>query len=151
MDGFYDIAFCLCKRSDDPDKEALLVDICLGVAAIAAEANDHFTSRKFKQQALDFQLEYLQGIGMEDGILSRCYCELAIALIQDHEYDNAVENLLRGIEINTRIEAFSALAYANLGLVYIFREEYEAAENILSIALARQESMFGKMDSVSFR
>ena len=151
MDGFYDLAFGLCKRSDDPDKEALLVDICLGVAAIAAEANNHSTSRKFKQQALDFQLEYLQGTGMEDGCLSRCYCELAIALIQDREYDNAVEKLLRGIEINTRIGAFSALAYANLGLVYIFREEYEAAEKILSIALARQESMFGKMDSVSFR
>lgn len=127
------------------------MDICLGVAAIAAEANDHDSSRKFKLKALDYQKEYLRGTDIQDARLSRCYSELAIAKIQDGDYDNAVNNLLQGIEINTRIGSFSALAYANLGLVYTFQGKYGAAEDVLGFALAKQEAMFGKMDSVSFR
>ena len=141
----------LCEKSDDPDRESLLVDICLGIAAIAAEANDHEKSREFKLKALKCQLEYLYGTDIQDARLSRCYSELAIAEIQDREYDNALANLLRGMEINTRIGSFSAVAYANLGLLYTFQEKFEAAEDILNFALSKQEAMFGKMDSVSFR
>ena len=55
------------------------------------------------------------------------------------------------MEINDRIGSFSALAYANLGLLYTFQEKYKAAEEVLGSALSKQEAMFGKMDKVSFR
>ncbi|KAF7509241.1 hypothetical protein GJ744_008301 [Endocarpon pusillum] len=151
FDGFYDVALNICENSDDPDRESLLVDICLGIAAIAAEANDHKSSRAFKLKALDYQLQYLQGTDIQDARLSRCFSELAIALIQDKDYANAENNLLQGMEINNRIGSFSALAYANLGLLYTFQEKYEAAEEVLGWALSKQEEMFGKMDKVSFR
>ena len=151
FDGFYDLALNLCEKSDDPDRESLLVDICLGVAAIAAEANDHEKSLEFKVKALNYQLKYLCGTDIQDARLSRCYSELAIAQIQDRDYDNALANLLQGMEINIRIGSFSAVAYANLGLLYTFQGKFEAAEDTLSFALSKQEAMFGKMDSVSFR
>ena len=100
---------------------------------------------------MNCQLEYLRGTDIQDARLSRCYSELAIAQIQDGDYDIARANILQGMEINARIGSFSAVAYANLGLLYTFQEKFEAAEDILSFALSKQEAMFGKMDSVSFR
>lgn len=88
---------------------------------------------------------------MEDSRLSRCYVELAVALIQDCEYEDAIEKLSRGMAIKDHIGSFSALGFANLGLVYTFQGLHDFAEKALSTALWKQRSLFGEMDNVSFR
>ncbi|KAL9074686.1 MAG: hypothetical protein Q9161_002054 [Pseudevernia consocians] len=57
---FYKRALDICKRSDDPEKASLHVDICLGIATIAAETNKQPSSLEHKKQALKNQLQDLE-------------------------------------------------------------------------------------------
>lgn len=76
--------------SDDPDKDCLLVDICLGIAASAAEAKNNSTGREFKSQAVGSQLRYLQGSNSRPRVCkseakrAKCYTSLATSeLLRD--------------------------------------------------------------------
>lgn len=147
------MAMDFCEQSDEDDADSILVDIhfCLGVIASETNAND--ISRKHKETALAIQQKTRLKLDVIDPRLARCYSELGLALIQDGEYEAAIDTLEESISIDKSLGVYpyNWVAEVNLGFAYMFRGNLTAAEEILTGTQKRREEIFGKMDTESYR
>jgi len=131
----------------------LIVDIHFCLAAIAAETNDHDSRRFHKKQALAKQLAVSKRLDVIDVRLAMSHQEWGIALIQDGQYEDAIEEIWTSLNIDKELGAYpyNWNAETNLGLAYILKGDLEMAEEVLIGTLERREEKYGKNDTDSFR
>lgn len=152
FDGFFDLARILCEDADDDDRNAILSDIHFCLGAIAADSNDHTTSRQHKEASFKLQKAISDSIGSVDERLALCYSELSISLIQDGQLDEGIAALRREKEIRQSLGTYIPLSReANLALAYMLQGKYDLAESLLWESLKTREKLYGKNDKESFR
>jgi hypothetical protein len=152
IDGFFDLAQCLCQDIEGDDRDAILSDIHFCLGATAADTNDHEASRRHKEASFKLQKAISDSLGTVDERLALCYSELSISRIQDGRLEEGVAALLREKEIRMSLGTYLPLSReANLGLAYMLQGDLDAAESLLVESLNSREKIFGKNDKESFR
>ncbi|KAE8150033.1 tetratricopeptide repeat domain-containing protein [Aspergillus avenaceus] len=152
FDGFFELAQSICRDLEGDDRDAILSDIHFCLGAIAADTNNHETSRLHKEESFRLQKSISDSLGTVDDRLALCYSELAISRIQDGRLEEGVAALLREKEIRISLGTYVPLSReANLGLVYMLQGKLDAAEFILRESLITRERLYGKNDKESFR
>ena len=153
MDDFFHLAREFCEHSDEEEASSILVDIHFCLGTIASETNEHNTSRKHKQRALDLQLQTREKLGVVDLRLARCYSEMGVALTVEGRYDAAAEAFLESLSIEKQLNVYpyNWVAEVNLGLAYIQQGSLDKADELLTETQERREKLFGKMDTESYR
>lgn len=122
-------------------------------AVIAAETNDQDGSRYHKKAALDLQLAVSQRLDTIDVRLARSYHEYAISLIEDGDYQTAIDNIQISLGIDKKLGAYpyNWNTETNLGLAYTLKGDLEAADEVLVGTQQRREEIYGINDTESFR
>lgn len=154
----------------DPNKNTLLIDAHFFLSAIATDTNQHKVSREHKHISYKMQFEI-----DERTILS--VVELAVARIQDGEYQEAVTMLLGAQNARIKLAMSRALACpiieggilrtkegntdlaaylpseleAYLGFAYTMLDRLIEGEVVLTKALLLQRQILGKPDDRFYR
>lgn len=161
----------------DPRKTLLMIDIHFFLGAIAADMNQHKVSREHKCISYRMQFDMLKPHGRvgERAILS--VIELAVAAIQDGQFNEAINMLLSAQRERKKLSMNRALACPNiegnilrtqagntdlstylpselesyLGFAYMMQGRLIESEAILSEALGLRRQILGEPDDESYR
>lgn len=152
FDGFFETAQTLCENILHDDKDDLLSNIYFCLGAIAADTNDHESSRKYKELSFNLQYNLSQELGVSGERLALAYSERSISRIQDGRIDEGIADLKREKEIRVDLGIYVPLSReANLGLAYLLKGEIDNCEKLLVDSLETRQQVLGKNDKESFR
>ncbi|KAK4251422.1 hypothetical protein C7999DRAFT_37745 [Corynascus novoguineensis] len=134
FDGFFELSQSLCESLPGDDSNSVLgsIHFCLGL--IYADTNEFQLARKHKEAHLAMQISVCESISPDfvDVRLGNAYTEMAIALAQDGQLDEAIEFFRREIEIRKKVGITHLQSRdANYSMALMLRGELEDAEKVL--------------------
>ncbi|KAL2200742.1 tetratricopeptide repeat domain-containing protein [Corynascus similis CBS 632.67] len=134
FDGFFELSQNLCESLPGDDSNSVLgsIHFCLGL--IYADTNEFQLARKHKEAHLAMQISVCKSIGPDfvDVRLGNAYTEMAIALAQDGQLDEAIEYFRREMEIRKKVGITHLQSRdANYAMALMLRGELEVAEKVL--------------------
>lgn len=146
FDGFFDLAQDICETLPGNGSESVLCDIhfCLGL--IYTDTNEPKLARKHKEVFLTMQKSICESVGpgFVDMRLGNAYTEMALALVQDGQLDDAISAFRQEMDIRKKIGVTHLQSRdANYAMALMLRGDLELAEKVLLDCVKLWESTGG--------
>lgn len=143
LEDFFDLSRSICESLPGDDSDSILCSIhfCLGL--IYTDTNELKLARKHKEARLALQKATCESIGPDfvDTRLGNAYTEMAIALAQDGQLDEAIAAFEKEMEIREKIGETGLVSRdANYAMALMLRGDMDKAESVLLHCLKLWES-----------
>ncbi|PVH93909.1 hypothetical protein DM02DRAFT_694729 [Periconia macrospinosa] len=145
----------ICEMMQNSDEAyRILHDIFHTIGSIAMETNDPASALSNTSRVLEYWKVISEQKCVRDRNLAVGYLQHAIALLLHDRFEEAIGELLIGIEIMDAVvedkEKISTWKL-NLGYAYLLSGQLDGAEHILREGLAEREHKFGPRDVYSYK